>query len=211
MRYIYLLTGLALFCYCSSQKAVSTNNKGADTLVRLLAWGLPNFNTIATESEIAGKWGFYYDVVGNCTVSQEEIDSFNAYNKIAEKALIAKHGKRWELRYNKDLEDALATPEQSCMFLQVQPALHNLSDSLSGRGDTLFYHFTPTRKRGVYDVDMVGWHREGVKKEWVSFLQYRSYYHKYTATLKRKTIKTDTAFLHNNLYFSYMMRRPVPR
>lgn len=202
MKYPLLFAWLLLFCNCRTPNTFTQHKQPFDTLIRFVAYGFAPIRALQIQSEVSSKWGFYYETVAGCTVSQAEIDSLEAYNAIAERPLVARYGKNWREKYGKDLSIAMATPKDGCLYIHFNTALKEKRKELQLQGDTLFYHFKPAKDPGTYNVDLVGWKRRGIQKTWVSYYRYHINYIKSQAKLVRQKVRSDTAFLHNNLYFS---------
>lgn len=211
MKYILLFVWVLLFCNCRTPSTFTHNTKPSDTLIRLVTYGFAPLDIVQIESEVAHKWGFYYQCVAGCTVSQADIDSFNAYNTIAERPLVAKYGKNWRKKYGKELSIALATPAHSCFYFHYNKEVDEIRKELQIYGDTLFYHFKPAKIPGAYNVDLVGWQHLDSQKTWVSYGRYYVNYGKSIVKQTSTKVRSDTAFLHNNIYFSDEDYKAYPR
>jgi len=203
MRYISLFASLIFLCHCNTYKTAATKNSPPDTLITLIAWGLPDFANYDKEMRLAHKYGFTNQEMG-CTISDQEIDSFIRYNEIAERPIVAKYGKNWKVKYKRELRAIIATPEECCYLIHFT---QEVFDKRKERSDSLFYHFEPTKHRGIYNVEVVGYQQ----KTWVSFFRYHLNYIEEKVTLKRKSIKTSPSYLSNNYYFSDDTFTATPR
>ncbi|MCF6407907.1 hypothetical protein L3C95_33780 [Chitinophaga filiformis] len=201
MRYILLFAGVLLFCNCRTSQTISRNTNSPDTLIRFNAWGLPYFKTKGITDSVNRKWGFYEDYVIGCGVLQTQIDSLTRDNEIAARPLVAKYGKNWHKKYERDLSLAFATPAQIIQPLHFSEEITKKRDELQLVGDTLFYHFKQGKAAGTYKVDVVGWQRQGNEKRWVSYYKYYLSHKTIEPKLLSNKIRTDPAYLHNNVYF----------
>jgi hypothetical protein len=203
MKYILLFAWVQLlFCNCHTSRTVTHNANSSDTLIRLIAYGRSWPKALKVQSMLSSKWGFYYDCVFGCTISQAEIDSVERINAIAERPLITRYGKNWKEKFGRELTIALATPELICQLFHFDTKVEEKRKELQLQGDTLFYHFKPAKAACTYNVDVVGWQRLGVQKKWVSYFKYYVNYPEYKIKLIRNKIRSDTAYLSNNFYFS---------
>ncbi|MGX5818746.1 hypothetical protein ACWKWU_11150 [Chitinophaga lutea] len=200
-RILMLMTACLLFYGCrSSHSAARTGT--TDTLVRIISWGLPDFSIAAEQYKLSRQWGFYFDDVAGCVVSSAEIDSFTAVNRQAERPLVSRYGKDWLKRFHRELAAQTATPERAYVLFHYNDEVSRKREELARSGDTLFYHFKPAKRRGSYDVDIVGWKREGDQKEWVSFFSYYVNYAESSAVLQRKSSKAAPVVPPSYLYYS---------
>ncbi len=160
---------------------------------------------------LSRKWGFYYDLVIGCGVSEAIIDSLTKDNAIAARPLVKRYGKNWEKKFSRELSALTATPDLGCILLGHEDKVVQKQQELQLQGDTLFYHFKPAKAPGTYNVDIVGWQRQGVQKRWVSYFKYHVSCVDYRTTLTRKKIRSDTAYLSNNIYISNEDLKTYPR
>ncbi|PSL34846.1 hypothetical protein [Chitinophaga ginsengisoli] len=202
MRYILLFAGVLFFCNCRTPNTFTHNTNASDTLIRFNTWGLPYFKALGIIDSVNSKWGFYEDNVMGCIVTKAEIDSLTRDNEIAARPLVARYGSNWHKKYSKELHIALATPGLMTPSIYFNEEVTKKREELQLVGDTLFYHFKRTRAIGTYNVDVVGWQRQGTEKKWVSYYRYRLSYKKPIPKLITRKIRTDTVYLHNNIYFS---------
>lgn len=212
MKYILLFAWvLVLFCNCHTSRTFTHNTNSSDTLIRLSAWGLPYFKTLRTQDSLTRKWGFYYDLVIGCGVSEAIIDSLKKDNAIAERPLVARYGKNWNKKFWTEFTIITTTPEDCYPLFHHNKEVEEKRKELQLLGDTLFYHFKLGKTPGSYDVDIVGWQRHDAQKKWVSYYKYHVNYLDLRATLSRKKIRTDTAYLSNNTYISNEDFKAYPR
>lgn len=206
MKYIILVAMLFCLCRCRTYQPAFVQHQKTDTLIRLYTFGMPYFPTYPEESSLCTTWGFYREEMG-CVVTAQELDSLEACNKIAEKPLVARYGKKWKEKFNRELRAVTASPESAIRLLTVTEQVVVKRLNLENQGDSIFYHFNPTKQHGVYSVDVVGYEN----KKWVSFFNYKVNCIEGKVTSKRKTIKTDTSYLTGNLYFNEARYALIPR
>lgn len=203
MKYISLFACMIFLCNCRTYQTAASKQHKPDTLITLISYGLPDFRTYAEESMLAHKWGFTRQEMG-CVVTQQEQDSFNRYNEIAERPIVAKYGKNWHTKFQKELKKITASPEECCTLIHFTKEVWDKRKEL---GDSLFYHFEPTKHAGIYNVEVVGYQQQ----TWVSFFRYHINYIEDKATLTRKSIKISPSYLTNNIYFSDDTFTATPR
>ncbi|TWV98776.1 hypothetical protein [Chitinophaga pinensis] len=177
MRYLYLFVLIALLCNCrTTQSFRHIATTASDTLVRIATWGYPDRDSWAAQQELSHKWGFYYELAGNCTIEQSAIDSLTRLNEIAERPLVKKYGKHWRSRFGREVNIMSAKP-QTMYLLSIlnMKETWDTTKAFEMRRDTLFYYFTPTPKKGIYLADAIGWtHHNGVKT-WGSLMRYHAH------------------------------------
>ncbi|SFW13284.1 hypothetical protein [Chitinophaga sancti] len=206
MKYILLPAFLFLLCQCRTYHASGTQNKEADTLIKIYAAGFPFSSTLMEEHIIASRYGFYNEELG-CSPDEKLWDSLNACNTIAERPLVAKYGKNWKIKYHHDVRVLAASPARAIEQLYFEELVLMKRFELEKHGDTMFFQYKPTKQQEVYYVDAIG--RENNK--WVSFFQYQVNYVDQKITQKRGTVKSDTSYLHNIFYYSEKDYSLIPR
>ncbi|WP_343690471.1 hypothetical protein [Chitinophaga sp.] len=206
MKYIIPVFILFTLCQCRTYHTAITRHQQPDTLIRLYTFGMPHFPTYPEESNLCTKWGFYREEMG-CVVTQQEMDSLQACNKIAERPLVAKYGKNWKEKFNRELRTVTASPESAIRLIAINAHVAAKRFELEDKGDSIFYHFNSTKQRGVYNVDVVGYEN----KKWVSFFNCTVNCIEEKVKLKRKTIKADPSYLTGNLYFNEARYSLIPR
>lgn len=202
MRYLSLFVVVVLLCNCRMTQSSCSSSIASDTLVRVTAWGRPDRDFAEARSILSEKWGFYYDVVGNCTIDQSAIDSLTRLNEIAERPLIKKYGKNWKRKFAREVNIMGASP-QTMYTLSILSLLEtwDITKTFGARGDTVFYHFTPTRQKGIYLADAMGWTQHNGVKAWGSLIKYRIDNNTFKAKLiSKRFIKADT--MKTPLYFA---------
>lgn len=169
--------------------------------MRITTWGYPFGDFAEARYNLARKWGFYYDPVGNCTIEQSDIDSLTRLNEIAERPLIQKYGKNWGHKFGREVNIMGATPKTMYLLSILSvPETWETNKAFGARGDTIFYHFTPTRKKGIYLANAMGLIQNNGAKEWGSLLRYRIDNSNFKAKLiSKRFIKEDT--IRTPLYF----------
>ncbi|MGO4294895.1 hypothetical protein [Chitinophaga sp. RAB17] len=124
--------------------------------IRLLTYGLPYFERIPFEEQVAAKWGIELYAIGGCVIEQQLMDSAKRVNEVAEKKIIGRYGKNWRERFNKEIDALFATPERAADLVNSQDYIRQQEQGLRASGDSLHYTWSTTRKKGVYHVLVSG-------------------------------------------------------
>ncbi|ACU62507.1 hypothetical protein [Chitinophaga pinensis] len=202
MKYLYLFILVVLLCNCRTAQSSRSSATSSDTLVRITAWGYPDGDFAEARYELSRKWGFYYDPVGNCTLDQAAIDSLTRLNEIATRPLIKKYGKNWAVKFNREMCIMGASP-QTMYILSILSLMEtwDVTKAFGARGDTVFYHFTPTRQKGIYHADAMRWTQNNGVKEWGSLMRYRIDNSTFNVKLiSKRFIREDT--VRSPLYYA---------
>lgn len=145
---------LALSCSTKGQKAATTQK---DSTLRILVYGLPDFERQNAEGLIARKYGFIFYGVAGCDVSSELEDSVERENKPVYALLEKKYGKDFWKRFWAEVEAECQIEKEVEKLLWQQPYLKQKEAVLAGEGNGLHFDMDWTPKKGVYSVIANGW------------------------------------------------------
>lgn len=149
-----LITVLALSCSTKGQKVAPPRK---DTTLRILVYGLPDFERQNAEGLIAKKYGFMFCGVAGCDVSEELEDSVKKENKPVYALLEQKYGSGFWKRFRAEVEEEYQTEKEVEKLLWQQPYLKQKDAELANEGNGLHFDMDWTPKKGVYAVIAYGW------------------------------------------------------
>jgi hypothetical protein len=126
-------------------------------LLRILVYGLPNFERKNAEDLVAGKYGFNFYGVAGCIVSQELQDSVEKVNKPIYQAIEKKYGKDFWDRFEKEVDKEAVNQKRIKVLVVKKKYVQQKQKELSKDGDGLLFHFDWGREKGHYDVYAYAW------------------------------------------------------
>lgn len=119
-----LLAVTLVFCKPNEVKAQKQGDEliSKDGYFIIWMYGMPrDLERQNAENVITEKWKIRYNVVEDCIVTQELVDSAQKHNDAVEKLIAAKYGKDWRDRLNKDID----------LEYQIEKCVTSLVDTLS--------------------------------------------------------------------------------
>lgn len=149
-----LITVLALSCSTKGQKVAPPRK---DTTLRILVYGLPDFERQNAEGLIAKKYGFMFYGVAGCDVSEELEDSVKKENEPVYALLEKKYGTDFWKRFRAEVEEEFQTEKEVEKLLWQRPYLKEKDAELAKEGNGLHFDMDWTPKKGVYAVIANGW------------------------------------------------------
>jgi len=129
-----------------------------DSTLRLLTFGLPNFEMQNAENVVAARYGFHFYGVAGCDVNQELEDSVEKVNAPVYAYLEKRHGKGWYDNFTKDVEKEFLVQKEVFSLLEKEPVIIKRQQLLKEESNGLEYileAITTTQ----YDVLAYGWGR----------------------------------------------------
>lgn len=173
-----------LFTVLLAKESIAQGSKvKRDTTLRLLTYGLPNFEMQNAENVVAARYGFHYYGVGDCDVNQELEDSVKKVNAPVYAYLEKRHGKGWCDNFTKDVEKEFLVQKEVLSLLEKEPVIIKRQKLLEKDSNGLEYILEEITT-SKYDVLAYGWGKltPNTKEELVV------YYH-LVVDLKKKSVK----------------------
>ncbi|MGE9311636.1 hypothetical protein ACLOAU_08320 [Niabella sp. CJ426] len=161
---IVLITGLpATVCFSQTKATKST--------LRLLTYGLPNFQKQNAENVVSDKWGIEFYAVAGCDVSKELQDSAEQHNKIIEPLIEKKYGKNWQEKFNREVDAEFELEKKVIAVVDKLDYIEKRQAEMAKEGNGLHYIMTPIRNSTKYNVSVQGWGKWNDNDEWVTYYQ----------------------------------------
>ncbi|SKD08642.1 hypothetical protein SAMN05660461_4518 [Chitinophaga ginsengisegetis] len=150
------LLASAVLILISATSLAQPQNNHTEEKICFLTYGFPDVERVEVEQAIAGKWGFAFYTVGECTIDQALIDSVARVNDAANKRMEARYGSNWRSRYQQEVDAAFATPERAQQLVNQQLYIWRKEQELKMHNDSLHYAWAATGRKGVYKVIVSG-------------------------------------------------------
>ena len=150
------LLASAVLILISATSLAQQQNNHTEEKICFLTYGFPDVERVEVEQAIAGKWGFAFYTVGECTINQALIDSVARVNDAANKRMEARYGSNWRSRYQQEVDAAFATPERAQQLVNQQLYIWRKEQELKTHNDSLHYAWAATGRKGVYKVIVSG-------------------------------------------------------
>jgi hypothetical protein len=181
-NYTLLLFLLPLIHSCNGQNKTDRNDKGSDTTLTLLTYGLPNFEKQNSNNVIAKKWGIRFYAVAGCVVTEELEDSVKINNDKINKLIENKYGANWRDKFENEVDEEFKREKVVSAVLDKIDFIKKKDEQMNLEGNGLHYYMTPQGNIGNYNVSAEGWGTIDKKDVWVS-------YYRLTVNYKTKKYK----------------------
>lgn len=146
-----------LFIVLLAKESIAQGTKvKRDSTLRLLTYGLPNFEMQNAENVVAARYGFHYYGVVGCDVNQELEDSVEKVNAPVYAYLEKKHGKGWYDNFTKDVEKEFLVQKEVLSLLEKEPVIIKRQKLLEKDSNGLEY-ILEAITTSKYDVLAYGW------------------------------------------------------
>jgi hypothetical protein len=159
--------------------------ENADTTIRILTSGLPDFERENSRDVIAAKWGISFYSVAGCMVTAELMDSVDIHNDSTCKLIVQKYGDDWSTKFDQEVD---AEYERQTIVKSILDTVDLINHSVA-RTSGLQYHMTPMDSSADYHVSVEGLGKIDEKGAWVSYYRMKVNYETKTCILFSDTIK----------------------
>ena len=128
-----------------------------DSTLKILTYGLPDFEKEHARFIVSKKYGFKFFAVAGCLVSERLIDSIESQNKIVFAAMENKFGKQWYSKFNAEVEEVFKIEERIRGVVWKKPFMIFRQKELEKEGNGLFLIINPMSHKNLYEVKAYGW------------------------------------------------------
>jgi hypothetical protein len=153
-----LVVGIFLILSGSSCGQLVAENK--DSVLRILVYGLPNFERQNSEALVAHKYGFRFFGAAGCVVTKEFEDSVERENKPVYALIEKKHGKGFWKRFNSEVDEEFKKQQDVEKLLWSQPYLKKKDEEMQKEDNGLDYWLEWTKDKNIYNVKAYGWGKD---------------------------------------------------
>ena len=191
MRIFLLLLGFLFICLTKSNSQSYfrelEREERKDKKIVYWGYGLPNFEKAYAKEKAARQFGFYFNHVAGCVVSDKTVDRINKHNKKVNRILSSKIGHSWKnIVY--DLTDSIYTIDTTLItntYLnkEVIDAIMKLDDELKAPFE---FRVTPTADPAIFFIDAFIINTEGWIVTDISALKIKATYPNITYELVKK-------------------------
>ncbi|MBO9202033.1 MULTISPECIES: FEKKY domain-containing protein [Niastella] len=160
--------------FFSALTCKAQTNKTDAPLKRLL-YGDINGQYCRAKNVVAKKYGFSLLVVAGCKVDKELEDSVEKENKRVNKILEQRHGKGWQIEFNRQVDTMMKLIAEAEALVKKEPYIHQ-----GHRFST-----EPVEGQNIFSVKAYGWRYQNEKMQKVT-------YYKFTVNLATKTVTKES-------------------
>ena len=145
----YYLGIFTPYNYFTAKRDISNNKP------RLLIFGMPSDKDIQSQ-RIAREYGFSYDIVAHCIVTESFVNRVRAYNKVTEDYLKNKFGENWELKFYNQVDSLYQLEWKMIKIVSRHDLIINRENGIKKIKDRIgiipFYE----KDKKIYRVDVIG-------------------------------------------------------
>lgn len=130
--------------YFTAKRDLSNNKP------RLLVFGMPSEKDMQCQ-HIAKDYGFTYEIVAHCIVSESFVNRVNVYNKVTEDYLKNKFGVSWKIKFSNKVDSLFQLEREMIKIVSRHDLIINRK-SKDRIGLIPFYE----KDRKIYRIDVIG-------------------------------------------------------
>jgi hypothetical protein len=138
-------------------------------ILRLLTYGLPNFEKQNSKNVVSKKWGIEFYPVAGCIVTDELEDSVKEENGKVEPLIAKKYGKNWRDKFYKEVDIEFKIEEKVTTIIDKIEYIKKRQAAMEKEGNGLHYIMTPVANSTEYNVSVQGWGKWKGEDEWVTY------------------------------------------
>jgi hypothetical protein len=155
VSFLYLLLFLLA---CKDNKRIAPRPATPkDTVLRMLTYGLPDFEKGRAMNTVAAGFGFRYYRVAGCVVSERLIDSVQKENAVTCSKLAQRFGKDWGKRFAILVDTKYQKQSAVEVLVRRHPAIIAKEKALEKVGDGLQFEIDRRPGTDLYDVSGYSW------------------------------------------------------
>ena len=155
-NYMLILLALILIC-CNKKQNLIKKKVVEEPIVKILTYGLPDFDRSRAQNNVAKKYGFTFYAVAGCVVTQELLDSVERENNITFKLLEQKLGHDWETRFEKEVDRMQQIQNEVETLVGKEKYIIEKEKELEKEGNGLYFQIDLTDSENIFDVKAYGW------------------------------------------------------
>ena len=167
-NYILILFTLILVC-CNKKSNPIKKDVVEDPTLKILTYGLPDFNRSRASNTVAKKYGFTYYAVAGCLVTQELLDSVEKENNITFKLLEQKLGHDWEIRFEKEVDTMQQVQSEIETLVRKEKYIIDKEKELEKEDKGLYFQIDLTDTEKIFDVKAYEWRNINGESEMVVY------------------------------------------
>ena len=153
---ILILLALILICCNKKSNPIKKDDSG-DPTIRILTYGLPDFELSRAQNAVAKKYGFSYYAVAGCIVTQELLDSVEMKNNTTFKILDQELGPDWQIRFEKEVDTMQQLQREVESLVRKETFIIEKEKQLHKEGSGLYFNIDLTDTSNLFDVKAWGW------------------------------------------------------
>ena len=151
LRAIFYLSAISVLITACGQ-TVDPNSR------TLLEFGLPpREDYLNARNVVADKWGFGFESMAGCVVTDHLIDSIKTHNSVVQARLDSLFGADWGGRFETEVEKELEIERKVRGLLDAQSYIRSQDSLMNIEGNGLHYILSSPDTSGTYETIVYGW------------------------------------------------------